>query len=196
MTTKPGARATTEVRVVSLCGSLRRGSVNAAVLETVRRVAPVGMTVTRYDDMRRLPAFDPDDDRDPLAPSVAGLRRLIADALLICTPEYAGALPGAFKNLLDWTVGSPDMDGLPVAWINASGTAAPTGGADAHESLRKVLGYLNAAIVEEACIRVPVLRGMIGGDGTVDDAETRAAFAAALDALGAAALAARLEAPA
>ena len=198
MKPKPEARATTEVRVVSLCGSLRRGSVNAAVLETARRIAPPGMTVTSYDEMRELPAFDPDDDREPLPPSVAALRRSIAeaDALLVCTPEYAGALPGAFKNLLDWTVGAPDMDGMPVAWINASGTAAPTGGADAHESLRKVLGYLNAAIVEEACVRVPVLRGMIGEDGTVDDADAREAVAVALDALRAAALAARLEAPA
>jgi len=152
----PERRSTTEARVVGLCGSLRRGSVNAAVLETTRQIAPSGLTVTLYDGMRGLPAFDPDDDREPLPPSVAVLRRSIAeaDAVLVCTPEYAGALPGAFKNLLDWTVGAPDMERMPVAWINASGTAAPTAGADAHDSLRKVLGYLNAAIVEETCVRV------------------------------------------
>jgi len=189
----PERRSTTEARVVGLCGSLRRGSVNAAVLETTRQIAPSGLTVTLYDGMRGLPAFDPDDDREPLPPSVAVLRRSIAeaDAVLVCTPEYAGALPGAFKNLLDWTVGAPDMERMPVAWINASGTAAPTAGADAHDSLRKVLGYLNAAIVEEACVRVPVLRGMIGDDGTVDDPDARAALAAGLDALLVAALAAR-----
>jgi NAD(P)H-dependent FMN reductase len=32
-----------------------------------------------------------------------------SDGLLFSTPEYAGGLPGAFKNLLDWTVG----DGRP-----------------------------------------------------------------------------------
>ena len=44
----------------------------------------------------------------PLPAAVEDLRGQIAgrrDALLICTPEYAGALPGSFKNLLDWTVG-------------------------------------------------------------------------------------------
>ena len=80
---------------------------------------------------------------------------------------------------------------MPVAWINASGIAAPTGGADAHDSLRKVLGYLNAAIVEEACVRVPVSRAMVGDDGTVDDPDTREALGAALDALQVAARAAR-----
>ena len=196
MTSTPEPRAATEVQVLALCGSLRRGSVNAAVLETGRRIAPPGMTVTSYDQMRELPAFDPDDDREPLPPSVAALRRSIAeaDALLVCTPEYAGALPGAFKNLLDWTVGAPDMDGMPVAWINASGVAAPTGGADAHESLRKVLGYLNAAIVEEACVRVPVARAMVGEDGTVDDPDAREALGDALDALQVAARGARSDA--
>jgi len=185
MKTNPEERANAEVRVVSLCGSLRRGSVNAAVLKTASRIVPPGMAITSYDEMRELPAFDPDDDRDPLPPPVAVLRRSLAaaDAVLVCTPEYAGALPGAFKNLLDWTVGAPDMDGMPVAWINASGLAAPTGGADAHDSLRKVLGYLNAAIVEDACVRVPVARAMIGDDGTVDDPGAREALRHALDAL-------------
>jgi NAD(P)H-dependent FMN reductase len=62
-----------------------------------------------------------------------------ADALLICTPEYAGALPGALKNLLEWTVGDAGTYGKPIAWINAAGPAAPTGAADAHDSLRRPL---------------------------------------------------------
>jgi len=48
---------------------------------------------------------------------VVKLRRQIAasDAVLFCTPEYAGALPGRFKNLLDWTVGGGEIYGKPVA---------------------------------------------------------------------------------
>jgi hypothetical protein len=47
---------------------------------------------------------------------------------------------------------------MPVAWTNVSGAAAPTGGAGAHESLRKVLGYSGARIIEEACLRLPLSR--------------------------------------
>ena len=60
--------------------------------------------------------------------------------MLISTPEYAGALPGSFKNPLDWTIGDGEIYDKPVAWINTAGPAAPSGGADAHDSLRKVLG--------------------------------------------------------
>ena len=57
----------------------------------------------------------------------------------------------------------------PIAWINASGPAAPTGGADAHDSLPKVLGYAHADIVEAGCTRIPVTRDAVGRDGTVID---------------------------
>ena len=57
-----------------------------------------------------------------------------------------------------------------MAWVNASGAAAQTGAADAHDSLRKVLGYVGAEIVEPACVRIPVTRQAVGADGLVHDA--------------------------
>jgi NAD(P)H-dependent FMN reductase len=128
-----------------------------------------------YERLGTLPHFNPDDDFDPLPPAVVELRAGIAaaDALLFCTPEYAGALPGSFKNLLDWTVGGGEIYDRPVAWINASGHAAPTGGSNAHDSLRIVLGYTGADIVEEACVRIPIARAMVGADGLIADEDVR-----------------------
>jgi NAD(P)H-dependent FMN reductase len=113
------------------------------------------------------------------------MRRALAaaDALLICTPEYAGALPAAMKNLLEWTIGDAGTYRKPVAWINASGAAAPTGAADAHASLRKVLGYAGADVVEAACVRIPVDRALVGEDGLIADREVRAQIAAAVERL-------------
>jgi NAD(P)H-dependent FMN reductase len=114
---------------------------------------------------------------------VVDLRASIAaaDAVLFCTPEYAGALPGSFKNLLDWTVGGGEMYGRRVAWINASGL--PTGAADAHASLRTVLGYLSTEIVEDACVHIPVSRQAVGDDGLIDDPRLRARIADVLTTL-------------
>ncbi len=152
-------------------GSLRGGSTNTAVLQTACALAPDGVTMVLYGGMSELPHFNPDDDREgeSVHPAVADLRGQVgaADALLVCTPEYAGALPGALKNLLEWTVGDAGTYAKPVAWINASGPAAPTGAADAHASLRKVLSYVGADIVEDACVRIPVVRDAIGPDGTI-----------------------------
>lgn len=166
-------------------GSLREGSTNEAMLRTAQQLAPAEVVTCVYSSMGALPHFNPDDDREPLHPAVADLRRQVgaAHALLLCTPEYAGALPGAFKNLLDWLVGGAEMAGKPVAWINAAGPAAPAGGADAHASLRTVLGYLGAEVVEPACARIPVTRRMIGSGGLIHDDEVRTGISDVLEAL-------------
>jgi chromate reductase, NAD(P)H dehydrogenase (quinone) len=164
-----------------ISGSLRAGSTNTALLRTAQTVAPEGTVALYYEGLGQLPHFNPDDDVEPLHPAVADLRARIADvdALLFSTPEYAGALPGSFKNLLDWTVGGGETYGMPVAWINASGS--PTGAADAHRSLRTVLGYTGSDIVEEACGHVPVARSAVGSDGLIADEVIRRQI---IDALG------------
>ena len=173
------------MQVLLVSGSTRAGSTNTAVLRTVAALAPAGVTATLYGALADLPAFNPDDDTEPLHPSVAELRRQVAaaDAVLFCTPEYAGALPGSFKNLLDWTVGGGEIYGKPAAWVNASSVAAPTGGADAHASLERVLGYVGADVVAAACIRAPMRRDAVGPDGLVTDEEIRRLLQQALAAL-------------
>jgi NAD(P)H-dependent FMN reductase len=164
-------------RVLLISGSLRAGSTNGALLRTAAAVAPLGIECVLYEGMADLPHFNPDDDAEGAAvhPEVAALRAEIAaaDALLLSTPEYAGALPGAFKNLLEWTVGDAGTYDKRVAWINAAGPAAPTGAADAHDSLRKVLSYVHADVVDAACVRIPVTRDAVGAGGTIADPALR-----------------------
>jgi NAD(P)H-dependent FMN reductase len=163
------------VHVLLLSGSTRAGSTNTAVLRTAPQVAGEDISTALYPGMADLPAFDPDDDRDPLPARVADLRRQLrtADALLICTPEYAGALPGAFKNLLDWAVGEPHVQGKPVGWLNVASVAAPTGGSGAYGELATVLGYLGADVVPAACARVPMTRQDVDADGFVSNGAVR-----------------------
>lgn len=166
-----------------ICGSLRSGSTNEATLRTAAAVAPDGVTATLFDGLAKLPHLNPDDDREPLHPAVTELRTSIgaADALLFCTPEYAGTLPGSVKNLLDWTIGGGQMDGKPAAWIHSS--PSPARGAGAQATLAGVLGYANADVVEAACVHIPVTREGIGADGLVADPALRARITDVLTAL-------------
>jgi chromate reductase len=66
-----------------------------------------------------------------------------------------------------------------VAWLNVS----PRGAAGAHDSLRTVLGYVGAEIVEPACIEVPVTSAIVGGDGLVTDAAVASRLAEAFTLL-------------
>ena len=176
---------TPPVRLLLISGSLRAASTNTALLRTARALAPAGVEATLYTGLAELPHFNPDDDRAPLHPAVAALRTGVgqAGALLFCTPEYAGALPGSFKNLLDWLVGGEETSGKPAAWVNVSSPASPTGGADAHDSLGKVLRYAGIPVVEEACLRLPLTRADVGADGLLGGAELRGRVAGVLEVL-------------
>jgi chromate reductase len=164
--------------VLLISGSTRRASTNTAALRTVAALAPPDVVTPWYDGLTDLPAFNPDDD-GTAHPSVVALHEQIsgADAVLFCTPEYAGTLPGSFKNLLDWTVGSADLYEKPTAFLNV---AAPGRGDGAVATLVAVLGYVGAQIEPEACARLPVSSDDVGPDGLVTSVEFRSG---ALDAL-------------
>jgi chromate reductase len=138
------ATVTGPTKVLLFSGSLRAESVNSAVLRTAAALAGDRIRTTLYEGMGTLPHFNPDDDPDggPVPAAVADLRRRLADAdaVLFCTPEYVGSLPGLLKNVLDWTVGGGETYGKPVAWINASSRPDPDAGSGAHDALRTVLG--------------------------------------------------------
>ena len=160
------------VRIVLVSGSLRAGSGNSALVRTAAAVAPEGVEGVVFDGMGDLPHFNPDDDHDPLPWPVAVLRAAVGagDAVLFCTPEYAGALPGSFKNLLDWTVGGGELYEKRAGWISV---AAPNRGHGAEATLRLVLGYVGAEIVELP--RVPVPRDAVA-DGEITDPAVRTAL--------------------
>jgi NAD(P)H-dependent FMN reductase len=168
------------MRIVLVTGSTRPGSTNSAALRTAHAVAPAGVETVSYEGLAGLPAFVPGDGDPPTA--VAELRATLdaADAVLICTPEYAGTLPGSLKNLLDWTVGTGELHRKPVAWINV---AAPGRGEGASATLATVLGYVDADVIAEACVRIFVHRDAVGPDGLVADPSTRDALASVLSTI-------------
>jgi NAD(P)H-dependent FMN reductase len=167
-------------RLLLVSGSLRQGSTNTAALLTLADLAVAAGRADAdvFDGLAALPHFNPDDDHEPLPPPVAALRARLAaaDAVVFSTPEYAGTMPGSFKNVLDWTVGGVELGGKPVGWVNCS-TGGPNGGKGAEHALRTVLGYVSADVVEAACVHLPVPRQALGDDGRIHDADLRARLA-------------------
>jgi len=132
-------------RVLCVSGSLRRASSNTAALEAAQRLAPAVLELVGYGELGALPLFNPDHDVEPLPASVLALREAVgrADALLIACPEYAHGVPGAFKNLLDWLVGSLEFPGKPVLLLNT----AARGSYHAQEALDEILRTMSAQLL-------------------------------------------------
>lgn len=115
-----------------------------------------------------------------------------ADAVVICTPEYAGALPGSFKNALDWTVGSTVFTDKPVAWIAVA--ADERRGAGAHAELATVLNYVQAQVLLNEGIHVPVDRSDVGSRGLIVTKATIEAVTGAVGSVVSAAASSRITA--
>ncbi|MGB3461807.1 NADPH-dependent FMN reductase [Rhodanobacter lindaniclasticus] len=168
-------------RVLCLCGSLRRVSSNRAALEAARQLATAPLDLVLHDALGALPLFNPDDEVDPLPPSVLALREAVgaADALLIACPEYAHGVPGAFKNLLDWLVGSLEFPGKPVLLLNTSAR----GSCHAQQALAEVLSTMSARLLAVQPVTVPLPGAGCMAAQVLASAECCAALRTALDML-------------
>lgn len=176
-----------DTSILLISGSTRQGSTNTAAIRAAAAASLPAIACRAYDGLSSLPHFNPDDEEHRLPDAVSQLRDQIeaADALLISTPEYAGAMPSALKNLLEWTIGAPIGGGslyeMPVGWINVS--SRPDGARLTYEALRVVLGYAQTDVVEQACATIPVSRAIVAGDGTITDAAVTARIAGIVTAL-------------
>lgn len=113
--------------IIGLSGSLRAGSYNAALLRAAKASAPEGVDV-QIASIRDIPLYDGDIEAASGIPSsVAQLKDRIAaaDGLLLVTPEYSNAMPGVFKNVIDWLARPPSdvprvFRNRPVAMMGAT----------------------------------------------------------------------------
>lgn len=111
------------MRILAVSGSLRARSSNTAVVQALAMLASDGVQVDVYDGLGELPHFNPDvEESNILPPAVVDLRARVgaADAIAICSPEYAHGVPGSLKNALDWLVGGPEIIGKAIVLINAA----------------------------------------------------------------------------
>jgi chromate reductase, NAD(P)H dehydrogenase (quinone) len=164
------------MHILAISGSLRVGSTNTLLIQAVADRLPDTVTLTLFDGLDALPHFSPERDTDLPLPPVKHLRRSIAqaDAVLICTPEYAFGIPGVLKNALDWMVSTVLFNHKPVAVMSAS--PGYGGGERAMASLLPTLQALDVRIPEGGALVVSSVKGKMTPDGTITDTITDVAL--------------------
>jgi chromate reductase len=133
-----------DLKVLGICGSLRKASLNMAALRACTELAPAGMTIEIATGLGDLPLFNQDVLDAGMPAPVKRLREQMAaaDGLLIMTPEYNFSVPAPLKNLIDWASRAPNQvfQDKPIAI--ASVAPGPVGGARMQYDLRKMLVQL------------------------------------------------------
>jgi chromate reductase, NAD(P)H dehydrogenase (quinone) len=136
-----------DLNIVSICGSLRKGSYNRIVMNALPGLAPDGMHIKEAPPYSELPLYNADIQNTtgfPAAVNALADAIRAATAVIVVTPEYNFGIPGGLKNAIDWVSRLPNQPfaGKPVALQSAS--PGPVGGARVQYDLRRTFVFLDA----------------------------------------------------
>ncbi|MCF8477650.1 MAG: NAD(P)H-dependent oxidoreductase [Pseudolabrys sp.] len=136
-----------KLNIVVICGSLRKGSFNAALARTLPGLAPPEMTLTQAPSYAGFPLYNDDVRVASGAPAdveawASAIRT--ADGVIVVSPEYNWSIPGPLKNAIDWVSKLKDVPfkDKPVALQSCS--AGQMGGGRMQYHLRMALTAIDA----------------------------------------------------
>jgi chromate reductase len=92
------------VNVITIVGSLRKDSFNAALARQLPQWAPEGMSIAASPPWAGFPIYNADDQAKGFPADVEALADAVrkADGVIFVTPEYNYGIPGGLKNAIDW----------------------------------------------------------------------------------------------
>jgi len=135
--------------VIAICGSLRKGSFNAALARALPALAPPGFSIKPAPAWDKFPVYNFDNQNSTGFPAevvVWADAIRAADGVIIVSPEYNWSIPGGLKNAIDWVSRLKDIPftNKPVALQSCSGGLL--GGARIQYHLRMALTTLDAVL--------------------------------------------------
>jgi chromate reductase len=172
------------LQILGFAGSLRRGSLNRALLRAAQELAPTNLAITVFD-LAPIPLYNADveaaGDPEPVAAFKNALRR--ADGLLVATPEYNYSVPGVLKNAIDWASRPPAssvLHGKPAMLMGASPGMGGT--MRAQLALRQSFVFTQTLALLQPEVLVARAQEKFDAQGRLSDEPTRQHIAKALAA--------------
>ncbi|NOS91916.1 MAG: NAD(P)H-dependent oxidoreductase [Cyclobacteriaceae bacterium] len=154
--------------IMAICGSTRVASTNLNLIKAISELYQSKLSIKLFEGLSEIPHFNPDLDNDLPPEAVVDFRHqlMMADGILICTPEYAMGVPGSLKNAIDWTVSSMEFSRKPTVLITASSL-----GEKGHASLLETLKIIEADINEETQLVISYVKTKVKST-TITDVTT------------------------
>jgi chromate reductase len=163
------------VTVLTICGSLRKGSYNAAMVRALPELAPPDMKLVAAPPFETFPLYNADIQSAGFPAPVTDLAEAVkdADGVLFVTPEYNWSMPGPLKNAIDWVSRLKDQPfkEKPVAIQSCS--QGPLGGARMQYHWRMSMTFLSAYIFGTPEIFVGSAQNKFDKDLKLTDQPTR-----------------------
>ncbi len=118
------------LNILTICGSLRKNSFNAALARALPALAPAGLSIKPAPAWADIPIYNHD-----------------IQGVIIVSPEYNWTIPGGLKNAIDWTsrMKNDPFKGKSVAIQSCAGGLL--GGARMQYHLRQCLTSVESVIL-------------------------------------------------
>lgn len=162
------------MKIGVIVGSLRRGSYNRMVANTLISLAPSSLQMELIE-IGQLSFFNQDDEASPPQAWVDFRKKIQAlDGFILVTPEYNRSMPAVLKNALDVgsrPYGSSSWDGKPCAVVSAS--IGATGGFGANHHLRQSLVFLNTPCLAQPEVYLSYVDKLFDEKGQLINESTR-----------------------
>jgi NAD(P)H-dependent FMN reductase len=152
--------------ILAIIGSASQPSSNERLVRYLGQLAADYFQISIFNDLKKLPHFDPDLSANNPPQEIVNLRSAIeqADAVIICTPEYVFSIPSGLKNALEWCVVTTVFQDKPLGIITASAS-----GEKGHTELQLIMQTVMAKFTEQTTLLVQGIRGKIGERDEIQD---------------------------
>ena len=163
-----------DLKILGICGSLRKGSLNMLALRACNELMPQGMSM-KLATIGDIALFNQDVFDIGLPEPAKRFRAEVteADGVLIASPEYNFSLSAALKNAIDWGSRPPSQvfQDKPIAIFSAS--PGPMGGARVQYDLRRILGQLWGHVLPRPEVFIGSAASKFDAQGKLTDEATR-----------------------
>lgn len=162
------------MKILGICGSLRKASFNMAALRACSELMPQGMTL-QIAEIGDIPIFNQDVLDAGMPAPVQRIREQIvaADGLLLASPEYNFSVSAPLKNVIDWASRPPNQSfhDKPIAIFSAA--VGPLGGARVQYDLRRILTQLWGHVLPRPEVFIGMAASKFDAQGKLADETTR-----------------------
>lgn len=162
-----------KLKIIGICGSLRKGSYNLMALNVAGKNFPPNVEF-EIVEIGNLPLFNQDLEQNP-PESVTNFRQKIkeANAILFAVNEHNYSVSSVLKNTIEWA-SRPSKDAVlnkkPVAMMGASNGQVGTARAQYH--LRQMLVQTDSYALNRPEIMISFAQEKFDSEGNLHDEKT------------------------
>ena len=165
--------------ILGIIGSASKNSSNEKIIETIANLTFDIFNLTIFNDLKKLPHFDPELSAENPPRQIINFRKRIeqADGIIFCTPEYIFSIPSGLKNAIEWCIETTVFLDKPSGLITASAS-----GKKGHEELQLIMKTAMAKFTDETCLLIQGIKGKVNKEGHITDDKTKEKLTKFIDA--------------